>query len=117
MRTNGLTSLTALLFLAAACSSGAAPGTQGVLDQADKATKAQVDVALQDAARAETSHQATTGSYTTDLAALGINLPAEVSLSIPSADTSNFCIEAKHSDLDGTWHITSGAPVVTEGPC
>jgi uncharacterized lipoprotein len=101
----------------AGCSSGAAPGTQGVLDQADKATKAQVDVALQDAARAETSHQATTGSYTTDVAALGVNPPAEVSLSIPSATATDFCIEATHPDLDGAWHITSGAPVVTDGPC
>ena len=116
VRTRGLTSV-ALLLLTVACSSGGAPGTQSVLDQADKATKAQVDVALQDAARAEMSHQATTGSYTTDLAALGINPPSDVALTIASADASNFCIEAIHSDLDGTWHITGGAPVVSDGAC
>ena len=117
VRTRGLTSVAALLLLTGACSSGGAPGTQSVLDQADKASKAQVDVALQDAARAETSHQATTGSYTTDLAALGINPPSDVTLTIASADATNFCIEAAHSDLDGTWHITSGAPVVSDGAC
>ena len=88
-----------------------------MLDQADKASKAQVDVALQDAARAEMSHQATTGSYTTDLAALGVNPPSDVSLTVASAEATDFCIEATHVDLDGTWHITSGAPVVTDGPC
>lgn len=117
MRTRELTSFAAVLLLTVACSSGGTAGTQSVLDQADKASKAQVDVALQDAARAEMSHQATTGSYTTDLAALGLNPPSDVTLSIASADATNFCIEAIHSDIDGTWHITSGAPVVTDGPC
>ena len=106
-----------MLLLTVACSSGGAPGTQSVLDQADKATKAQVDVALQDLSRAEMSHHATNGSYTTDLAALGVTPPAGVVATIVTADATDFCIEATHSDLDGTWHITSGAPVVTEGAC
>ena len=109
--------LVAAAIVLTSCSSGGAPGSQSVLDQADKATKAQVDVALQDAARAEMSHQATTGSYTTDLAALGVNPPQDVTLSIASADAVAFCIEATHGELDGTWHISSAAPTVVEGPC
>jgi len=117
VRTRGLTSLIAVVAVLGACSSGAAPGTQSVLDQADKASKAQIDVALQDASRAEMSQQATTGSYTTDLAALGVNPPAEVNLSIASVTETDFCIEATHADVEGTWRITAGAPVVTEGSC
>jgi hypothetical protein len=111
-----LAAVAAVLALSA-CSSGGTPGAQSVLDQTDKATKTQVDVALQDAARAEAAHQATNGSYTTDLAALGVTPAAGVTLTIPSADATSYCVQATHADLEGTWHISSTSPGVTEGPC
>lgn len=101
----------------ASCSSGGAPGAQTVLDQADKATKAQVDVALQNVARAEAEHLATNGTYTTDLAALGVSASEGVTVTVASADASAFCAEARHPDLEGIWHISSEAPIVTDGAC
>jgi hypothetical protein len=109
-----------LVFLVS-CSSAAEPGAQGVLDQADKASKTAVDTALTDAMRAEATYLSIHGSYTTDLNALANEVdyrPQEdVTVTVSGTDQTSFCIEATHATLEGEWHITPLVSTVTEGPC
>jgi hypothetical protein len=48
--------------------------------------------------------------------ALGANPPADVTLTVVRANASGFCIEAVHSGLDGSWHVTNTSSTA-EGPC
>jgi hypothetical protein len=105
----------------AACSSAAAPGAEGVLNEVDKASKTAVDVALQDVLRAEATYLSIHGTHTTDLNALANEVdyrPQEnVTVTVKSADATNFCVEATHADLDGVWHLTPLVTTIVEGPC
>jgi hypothetical protein len=108
--------LVVLLLVLAACSSAGAPGGGEVLGQLDRAKMTQVETALSNAARGEEAHMATQGSYTTDVRALGANPPADITLTVTRADATDFCIEAIHTGLDGSWHVTSTSSTA-EGPC
>jgi hypothetical protein len=108
--------LVALLLALAACSSAGAPGGGEVLGQLDRAKVTQVETALSSAARGEEAHMASRGSYTADVRALGANPPADVTLAVVRADATQFCIEATHVGLNGTWHVTSSSSAA-EGPC
>ncbi|MGH2817192.1 MAG: hypothetical protein ACRDJS_01880 [Actinomycetota bacterium] len=108
--------LVALFLVPAACTSAGAPGGGDVLDQVDRAKVTQVETALSNAARGEEAHMATQGSYTTDVRALGANPPSDVTLTVTRADATDFCIEAIHTGLDGSWHVTSTSSTA-EGPC
>jgi hypothetical protein len=108
--------LVVLLLVLAACSSAGAPGGGEVLGQLDRAKMTQVETALSNAARGEEAHMATQGSYTTDVRSLGANPLADVTLTVVRADATQFCIEATHAGLDGTWHVTSSNPTAN-GPC
>jgi hypothetical protein len=108
--------LVALFLMLAACTSAGAPGAGDVLGQVDRAKVTQVESALSSAARGEEAHMATKGSYTTDANALGANPPADVTLTVVRADVTDFCIEATHTGLDGSWHVTSSMSAA-EGPC
>jgi hypothetical protein len=108
--------LVALFLGLAACTSAGAPGGADVLEQVDRAKVAQVETALSTAARGEEAHMATQGSYTTDVRALGANPPADVTLTVVRANASGFCIEAVHSGLDGSWHVTNTSSTA-EGHC
>jgi AAA+ superfamily predicted ATPase len=109
------------LVLLAGCSSAAVPGAEGVLNQVDKANQAAVDVALADALRAEAAYLSIHGSYTTDLNALATEVDyrsqQDVTVTVAATDTANFCIEATHAKLEGTWHVTALDSTVAEGPC
>jgi hypothetical protein len=108
--------LVALFLVLAACTSAGVPGAGDVLGQVDRAKVAQVETALSNAARGEEAHMATQGSYTTDVSALEANPPTDVTLTVVRADVSGFCIEAVHTGLDGSWHVTNTSSTA-EGPC
>jgi hypothetical protein len=108
--------LVCLFLVLAACTSAGAPGGADVLGQVDRAKETQVETALSNAARGEEAHMATQGSYTTDVRALGANPPADVTLTVVRADATGFCIEAIHTGLDASWHVTNTSSTA-EGPC
>jgi hypothetical protein len=110
------TPLAALLLVLAACSSAGAPGGKDVLRQVDRAKMTQVEAALSTAATGEQAHRSTEGTYTTDVRALGANPPPDVTLTVVRADATQFCIEATHAGLDGTWHVTNSSSTA-EGSC
>jgi hypothetical protein len=110
------TPIAALLLALAACTSAGAPGGKDVLSQVDRAKVTQVESALTSAATGEQAHMATQGSYTTDESALDANPPPDVTLTVIRADATQFCIEATHSGLDGTWHVTNSS-TTAEGSC
>lgn len=84
--------------------------------QVDRAKVVQIESALTTAARAQEEHRATQGTYTADARALGANPPVGVTLTVAQADATRYCIEATHSGLEGTWHVTSSSPAA-EGSC
>ena len=110
------TPLAALLLVPAACSSAGAPGGGDVLRQVDRAKMTQVEAALSSAASGEQAHRSTDGTYTTDLRALGASPPADVTLTVVRADATQFCIEATHAGLEGTWHVTNSS-ATAQGSC
>ena len=110
------TPLAALLLVLAACSSAGAPGGEDVLRQVDRAKMTQVEAALRGAATGEAEHLSTQGTYTTDVRALGASPPPDVTLTVVHADATQFCIEATHAGLDGTWHVTNSS-ATAEGSC
>jgi hypothetical protein len=110
------TPITALLLALVACSSAGAPGGEDVLRQVNRAKVTQVEAALSSAASAEAAHMSTQGSYTTDVRELGANPPPDVTLTVIRADATQFCIEATHAGLDGTWHVTN-LSAAAEGAC
>jgi Tfp pilus assembly protein PilE len=110
------TPLAPLLLALAACSSAGAPGGKDVLRQVDRAKMTQVEAALSTAARGEEAHMSTQGSYTTDVRALNASPPPDVALAVVRADATQFCIEATHAGLDGTWHVTNSS-ATAEGSC
>lgn len=81
----------------------------------------QVQAALTQAALAQQTYQATTGTYATDVNALvqeaGLRLPAGVMLVVRRADDSGYCMEATQPNVATPYHLetSGGAPV--EGPC
>jgi hypothetical protein len=106
--------LFACALLGVSCTS-ASVGGQETLDQVDKATTLQLETTLRNAAAAQETFRANTGSYTTNpnvLQSEGLNVPPEVTLSIVSGDPTTFCMEATHTRAAGvTWHVvTGGAP-------
>lgn len=109
-----------LVLMAPACSS-ATVGGQETLSQADSALQLQLETSLRNASLAEETFKATSGQYSADLNALkseaGLTVPADVTLTVTSADAASYCIEATQAKLAGvTWHASSGtAPA--EGPC
>jgi hypothetical protein len=110
------TPLVVLLLALAACSSAGAPGGKDVLRQVDRAKMTQVEAALSTAASGEQAHVSTQGTYTNDVRALGANPPPDVTLTVVRADATQFCIEATHAELDGTWHVTDSS-ATAEGNC
>jgi hypothetical protein len=108
--------LGALLLALAACSSAGAPGGSDVLRQVDRAKMTQIEATLSSAASGEAAHLAAQGTYTADVRALGVNPPPDVTLTVVRADARQFCIEATHAGLDGTWHVTN-SNATTEGSC
>ena len=110
------TPIATLLLVLAACSSAGAPGGKDVLAQADRAKMTQVEATLSSAASGEQAHRSTEGTYTTDVRALGANPPPDVTLTVVRADATQFCIEATHAALDGTWHVTNSS-ATAEGSC
>jgi hypothetical protein len=108
--------LAALLLALAACSSAGAPGGRDVLRQVDRAKMTQIEAALSSAASGEAAHMSTEGTYTTDVRALGLNPPPDVTMAVVRADARQFCIEATHAGLDGTWHVTN-SNATAEGSC
>ncbi len=109
-----------LLVLAASCTSAVAPGGQDVLDQADKAKEVQVELALRNTATAEAQYSAEMGTFTGSVQELqnryGLNLPEGVTITIPTADTTSYCIQANHADL-GDYHLTNTDPTMSKGTC
>jgi hypothetical protein len=110
------TPLVVLLLALAACSSAGAPRGKDVLRQVDRAKMTQVEAALSTAASGEQAHVSTQGTYTNDVRALGANPPPDVTLMVVRADATQFCIEATHAELDGTWHVTDSS-ATAEGNC
>jgi hypothetical protein len=109
--------IAAAALLLTACSSAAEPGAGEVLGQVDKASAVEVEAALRNAALAEEAHFAQQGTYTTDVAALGVNPGPSVTLTVARADAADFCIQGVHARIsDEVWHVSKGgAPV--RGPC
>ncbi len=88
------------------------------LSQVDRAKVLEVEVELQNAARAEEAYFAQNGSYTTDPAALGLNPPEDVALVITQLSVAEYCVQATHQDLgDVVYHVSKTDPVPTEGAC
>ncbi|HVF53460.1 MAG TPA: hypothetical protein VNC78_07590 [Actinomycetota bacterium] len=112
-----------ILLLAAAvtsgCTSGVAPGSGSVTNQIDRALAVQVDVSLRQAAVAQEAVMATTGSYTTDIETLGangMNVAADVTVTIASADAVGYCINGTHNRSDGVRHIDETG-TLADGAC
>jgi hypothetical protein len=99
----------AAVLLFSACSSAAGPGAGDVLGQVDKASAVEVEAALRSAAVAEEAYFAQQGTYTTDVAALGVNPGPSVTLTAARADAADFCIQGTHArSPDDPWHISKG---------
>lgn len=112
--------LAAVVALLGACTSGSAPGSGDVLDQAERAQSVQVEATLRSVAAAQQQVHASSGSYTTDLTVLtkaGYNGSGGVTVAIARADAGGFCAEARHVGVEGTWHVTESETAVAEGPC
>jgi hypothetical protein len=103
--------------LVAGCSSAAAPRAGDVLGQVNKAYAVEVESALRNAAVGEEAYFAQQGTYTTDVAGLGLNPGPAVTLTVVRADATDFCIQGTHAQAaDVLWHVSKGgAP--TQGAC
>jgi hypothetical protein len=93
----------------------------GVEETVDQGLEAQIDLALLETLRAQQAYRATAGSFAPDLATLqsgtGVSLPPVVTITITAPAPDAFCAQATHSQMDGTWHISSAVPSIAEGPC
>lgn len=96
-------------------------GTAGVVDQSDKASVVQMTATLQSAGVAEDDYYGLNNTYTSDVGTLradGLNVPGEVSLTIPVADAAGYCIEAGGGvTSSSTWHMKSDQQVPIPGAC
>jgi hypothetical protein len=101
--------------LAVSCSSAGLPGAQEPLEQIERADRVKLEVDLSNAIRAQESYFAQNDTYTTDLNALGVNSSGDVSLSIPSADATTYCVEV--TDGTNTLHASKEDPQPAEGSC
>jgi hypothetical protein len=107
----------AILLLAATACTSAVVGGQETLDQADRAQLVQLQVTLQEAAQAEEAYFAETGTYTTDVDLLNINVPPELALTITQPTPEDYCIQGAHRSLEGAWHVSKTSPQPAEGEC
>ena len=105
------------LFAGSACDTG----SLGVVDQSNKATVVQMTATLQSAGEAENEYFGLNNTYTSDVNALmagGLNIPARVKLSIPTADASGYCVQAAGGvTSSSTWHMKSDQQVPMPGAC
>ena len=105
-----------VLLIAAACTSATIGGRE-TLEQADRAQLVQLQATLQEAARAEEAYFAEFGAYTTDVAALNINVPPVIALTITQPAPDDYCIQGAHRSLDAAWHVSKTSPQPVEGEC
>lgn len=102
------------------CTSAVAPGGQDVLDQTDKAREVQVEATLRSVAAAEQAYNAENGAFTTSVADLqtryGLNIGAGVTITIPRADATSYCIQANQASL-GDYHLANTDAAMVKGPC
>jgi hypothetical protein len=96
-------------------------GTQGVVDQSNKASVVQMTAVLQSAGVAEDDYFGLNNTFTDDVNALradGLNIPSAVTLTIPSADASAYCIQAGGGvTSSSTWQMKSDQQVPIPGAC
>lgn len=109
-----------LLMALTGCTSAVAPGGQDVLDQADKAREVQVEATLRMAAAAEQAYNAENGTFTTSVPDLqtryGLNIGSGVTITIPRADATTYCIQAHQASL-GDYHLANTDAMMVKGPC
>ncbi len=110
----------ALLVSLSSCTSAAVPGATDVLDQADKAREVLVEGALRQTAASLMAYNAEMGTFTTDVQVLqtryGLNISQGVTVTIPRADATTYCIQANDPDL-GDYHLGNTDPTMVQGPC
>ena len=96
--------------------------TESVIDEAAQARlETEVESALKGAATAEETYFTVELTYTPSIDELevqGLNISSDVTLEVPVADASTYCIEATHTDIpDTTFALDSESLDVTEGTC
>lgn len=110
-----------LTLLVPALTVGCASAESGVIAQAGKASVAQIDALFHAAAQAEAEHRASAGSYTADVGTLragGLNIPPGVSLTVPRADATGYCLQATGGVVGiQSWHLESARQTPLRGPC
>ncbi|MGH2805750.1 MAG: hypothetical protein ACRDKT_00595 [Actinomycetota bacterium] len=103
------------LVAAVSCSSAGLPGAQEPLEQIGRAERVTLELDLTNASRAEEAYFAQNDTYTTDVTALGVNSSEGVTLTIPTADTTTYCVEV--TDGENTMHLSKESPSPAAGPC
>ncbi|MFN2593504.1 MAG: hypothetical protein ABR579_01280 [Actinomycetota bacterium] len=109
------------VLLTAVLGPACATASVGVIDQSNKASIVQMTATLQSAGVTEDDYFGLNNTYTTDVNALradGLNIPTAVSLTVPSADASGYCLEAGGGvSSSSTWHMKSDQQVPIPGAC
>jgi len=104
----------ALLF---GCACATPADQRNVLDQTTTAYTVQLKATLRNAAVAQETHFSMNGSYTTDVEALkelGLTYEPSISVIVPRADASTYCVEAARDSQ--VLHMASRA-APEQGPC
>jgi hypothetical protein len=107
--------LALVLAATVSCSSAGLPGAQEPLEQIGRAERVTLELDLTNATRAQDAYFAQNDTYTTDVTALGVNSSGGVTLTIPTATASTYCVQV--TDGETTMHASKEDPQPTEGPC
>jgi hypothetical protein len=97
------------------CSSAGLPGADESLDQIERAERVTLELDLTNATRAQDAYFAQNNTYTTDVNALGVNSSQGVTLSIPTATATTYCVQV--TDGKTTMHSSKENPQPAEGAC